>query len=91
MGRSPQRQVVYRPACGAGPMSAPSRDRDEQIINFCRWRACGWSFKEIGDAHGVTKNATISAVRKVIAADVAESGEPEARVRAAYEQDMEQV
>lgn len=68
-----------------GRLPLGSRQKDEQIVSMCAWRGMGWSYSEIGRAHGVSKNAAISAVRKVIAADLAESGEPQGRVMASYE------
>ena len=68
-----------------GKLPVRSRAKDEQIVSMCAWRALGWSYSEIGHAHGVSKNAALSAGRKVIAADVEESGEPAGRVLAAYE------
>ena len=68
-----------------GRLPVGSRAKDDQIISMCAWRAMSWSFSEIGRAHGVSKNSAISSVRKVIAADLEESGEPESAVKAAYE------
>lgn len=68
-----------------GRLPVGSRQKDEQIVSMCAWRAMGWSFSEIGHAHCVSKNAALSAVRKVIVADVEESGEPEGAVKSAYE------
>jgi hypothetical protein len=62
-----------------------TRARDEQIIEMCALHAEGYSYKQIGEIMGLSKNAAISAVRKVMLADMAESGEPPSRVRAAYE------
>lgn len=68
-----------------GRLPVGSRAKDEQIVSMCAWRAAGWSYQDIGDAHGVSKNSAISSVRKVIAEDLEHTDEPHGVVMAAYE------
>lgn len=65
-------------------MAAPSpkalsRESDERILQMVRLRASGWSGSQIGAVFGIGKRSALQRAGKVAAADIEESGEPEAR------------
>ena len=61
-----------------------SRERDEEVLQMLAWRRAGrsvtWIEQRLGIAHGIATTAT----RKVMLADLEESGEPPGIVRAGY-------
>jgi hypothetical protein len=62
------------------------RSRDDQLLRWLRLRSAGWSAEQIARRYGVTNNGSvISATENVRDADLAESGDPEEVVMAAYD------
>ncbi len=62
----------------------PDRDSDARQLRLIKWRAAGHSLPAIAARFGLSKARVAQLTDQVLAADIAESGEPEAVVRAAY-------
>lgn len=61
-----------------------TRAEDERLLDALRLRAEGVAPREIADLHKTTRDAVMGATRRVLVADLAQSGEPEDVVRAGY-------
>ena len=64
--------------------SVTGRASDERLLKFMQLRAAGVSQADIGLRFGVHAGQVARDISHVIAADLAESGEPAAVVRAGY-------
>lgn len=62
----------------------PDRDGDTRQLRLVKWRAAGHSLNALAERFGMSRARVAQLTDQVIAADLAESGEPEAVVRAAY-------
>lgn len=63
-----------------------SRDADERLLLMLRRRFRGWTKTQIARASGghLSPNNVDTILKRILAADLKESGEPEETVRAAY-------
>lgn len=61
-----------------------ARARDDQLLNWLRARSRGGSVYAMGKLLGINSGIIITALNNVLAADLAESGEPPDLVRAKY-------
>lgn len=68
----------------SGPV--PTRADDEALLAILALFAEGYSAQQIGRHLGIGRNSVRGLVHRVRTADVKESGEPEADVRAGYRQ-----
>ncbi|MBC7156227.1 MAG: hypothetical protein H5U20_07665 [Rhodobacteraceae bacterium] len=64
--------------------AAPTRARDEQVLEWLALAAAGHGWKAIGDRCGASGPHVMVTCRRVRDADLAESGEAADAVRAAY-------
>lgn len=64
--------------------SGPARTADEALLRQIKWRREGFARDSSHATRAVGRPAILSATDAVLAADLAESGEPAAVVRAAY-------
>ena len=62
----------------------PTRAEDERLLDALRLRREGVPPREIAYLHMTTRDAILGATRRVLVADLAQSGEPEDVVRAGY-------
>ena len=69
------------------PQTKRGRDEDERVLAILAMHAAGWSSAEIGRQFGFMRPEAVRVIiQRVLKADLAESGEPEAVVRAGYRQ-----
>lgn len=68
----------------AGNGRPPDRDGDARQLRLIRWRCAGHSLTALAGRFGMSKARVAQLTDQVLAADIAESGEPEAVVRDAY-------
>lgn len=61
------------------------RERDEHLLEMLHMRVSGMTAGQIARRLGTSQQNVSEATGNVLAADLAESGEPEGRVRAAYQ------
>lgn len=61
-----------------------SRASDEQILDFCKLRAEGYSNADIGRRLGVSPQRVSTSTTQVFRADLEESGEPGSAVKRHY-------
>lgn len=62
-----------------------SRERDEKLLAWLNARKQGVSVGKISASSGSAKGTITAACCRIMAADIAESGEPEDEVRRAYQ------
>lgn len=67
-----------------GPPDQKQRASDDRLIEWLRLRKAGMTCRDIAARYCVPVGSVNGTTHKVYAADMAESGEPPARVRAAY-------
>lgn len=65
-------------------MARADRQSDERILSLLAARAKGHTAREVGAMAGLHKTYVRAIVSRIMAADLAESGEPEHVVRRAY-------
>jgi hypothetical protein len=68
----------------AGNGRTPDRDSDTRQLRLVKWRCAGHSLPAIALRFGLSRARVAQLTDQVLAADLADSGEPEAVVRAAY-------
>lgn len=62
-----------------------TREADEALLQMMRWRIDGYTANRIAGHFGLPSANTVRVMtNRILDADVAESGEPEGAVRAAY-------
>lgn len=64
--------------------AVPDRSGDARQLRLVKWRAAGHSVRTIAERFAVSPARVAQLTDQTLAADLAESGEPEAVVRAAY-------
>ena len=62
----------------------PTRADDERLLDALRLRTEGVAPREIAVLHKTTRDAVMGATRRVLVADLEQSGAPESTVRAGY-------
>jgi hypothetical protein len=65
-------------------MTKPTRESDERILHLVRRRAAGANTVTLAEELGTVKQFAATVTRRVMEADIAESGEPQADVAAHY-------
>ena len=65
-------------------MTTPARSSDERILYLVRRRAAGANTVALAEEIGTVKQFAAAVTRRVMEADIAESGEPQADVAAHY-------
>lgn len=66
------------------PNPKPTRADDDRLLSMVAARSKGLSSREVGQVVGLEREAVRTAVNRVRAADLAESGENRGAVMAAY-------